>query len=133
MIKKIDHLAIAVQSISEVAPLYAALLGSSLQDEQVVEDQGVRVGFFSVGESRIELIEPLGPETTVGRFLEKRGPGLHHISLQVEGLERLLVELKEQGFKLIDEQPRLGANNHLVVFIHPSSTGGVLVELSEKL
>lgn len=132
MIKKIDHLAIAVPSIQDVAPLYAAILGTPLEGEEEVPDQGVRVGFFRVGESNIELLEPLARDTKVGKFLEQRGPGLHHVSLEVEGLEKMLEELSALGVRLIDKKPRQGADNRRIAFIHPSSTGGVLVELSEK-
>jgi methylmalonyl-CoA/ethylmalonyl-CoA epimerase len=133
MIGRIAHLAIAVASLKEAAAAYEELLGSSMTGEEFVEDQGVRIGFFQVGESRIELLEPTGAETPVGRYLQKKGPGLHHVSFEVDELAGTLRRLEDHGVRLIDREPRIGAGGHRIAFIHPSSTGGVLVELSEKL
>jgi methylmalonyl-CoA/ethylmalonyl-CoA epimerase len=132
MIGRIAHLAIAVASLKEAAAAYEELLGSPMTGEEFVEDQGVRIGFFQVGESRIELLEPAGVETPVGRYLQKKGPGLHHVSFEVDQLAATLRRLEDRGVRLIDREPRSGAGGHRIAFIHPSSTGGVLVELSEK-
>jgi methylmalonyl-CoA/ethylmalonyl-CoA epimerase len=132
MIGRIAHIAIAVANLKEAAAAYEAILGSPMTGEETVSDQGVRVGFFQVGESRIELLEPTGSETPVGRYLRKNGPGLHHIGLEVDRLAETLRELEGRGVHLIDREPRAGAGGHQIAFVHPAGTGGVLVELSEK-
>ncbi|HZS04103.1 MAG TPA: methylmalonyl Co-A mutase-associated GTPase MeaB [Blastocatellia bacterium] len=129
---KVGHLGVAVSSIDEALNFWRDGLGLELKEIEVVEDQGVRVAMLPIGESRIELLEATGGETPVGRFLAKRGPGLHHVCVEVADLTAHLARLKARGVRLIDEQPRPGAGGHLVAFIHPASTGGVLVELTEK-
>lgn len=129
---KIDHLGIAVRSISDSLAFYRDALGLELSTTETVEDQGVRVAMLPVGESRIELLEPVSGDTTVGRFIEKRGEGLHHICYEVEDLASKLEEIRESGVRLLDGYPRRGAEGKLVAFLHPASTGGVLVELAEK-
>jgi methylmalonyl-CoA/ethylmalonyl-CoA epimerase len=128
---KIDHLGIAVPSIGNALSFYRDALGLEVSATETVEDQGVHVAMLPVGESRVELLEPTGPDTPVGRFLEKRGPGLHHICYRVPDIRAALDRLRAAGARLIDEQPRVGAGGHLVAFVHPSATGGVLVELAE--
>ena len=128
---KIDHLGIAVPSIAEALAFYRDALGLEVSATETVEDQGVNVAMLPVGESRVELLEATGPDTPVGRFLEKRGPGLHHICYRVPDIRAALDRLRAAGARLIDEQPRVGAGGHLVAFVHPSATGGVLVELAE--
>jgi methylmalonyl-CoA/ethylmalonyl-CoA epimerase len=128
---KIDHLGIAVESIESALSFYTDALGLAVAHTEEVEDQGVRVAMLPVGESRVELLEPVGPDTPVGKFLAKRGPGLHHVCYHVDDIHAALERLKASGARLIDERPRAGAGGHLVAFVHPSATGGVLVELSQ--
>jgi methylmalonyl-CoA/ethylmalonyl-CoA epimerase len=129
---KIDHLGIAVRSISDSLTFYRDALGLVLAGTERVEDQGVEVALLPVGESRIELLEPFSEETPVGRFIAKRGEGLHHICYEVEDLSSKLEDLKARGVRVLDGYPRRGAEGKLVAFLHPSSAGGVLVELVEK-
>ncbi|OYT72532.1 MAG: methylmalonyl-CoA epimerase [Chloracidobacterium sp. CP2_5A] len=129
---KIDHLGIAVESIEKALSFYQTALGLELAHTEVVDEQGVRVAMLPIGESRIELLEPTAPDTPVGKFIAKRGGGIHHISLNVDDLEAALGRLKAQGIPLIDETPRIGAEGCLIAFVHPKGAGGVLVELSQK-
>ena len=129
---KIDHLGIAVRSIGDSLAFYRDALGLKLSGTETVEDQGVHVALLQVGESRIELLEPVSEESTVGRFIAKRGEGLHHICYEVEDLASKLNELKSLGARLLDGYPRQGAEGKLVAFLHPTSANGVLVELVEK-
>jgi methylmalonyl-CoA epimerase len=131
-VSKIDHLGVAVSSLDEALTFWRDGLGLELADVEVVEDQGVRVAMLPAGGSRIELLEPTGAETPVGRFLAKRGPGIHHVCVEVDGVNATLDRLSERGFRLIDHRARRGAGGTLVAFIHPESTGGVLVELVER-
>ncbi len=126
---KIDHLGIAVPSIEDALGFYRDALGLSVAHRETVEDQGVNVAMLPVGESRVELLEATGPETPVGKFLAKRGPGLHHVCYRVPDIHSALERMRAGGARLIDETPRPGAGGHLVAFVHPASTGGVLVEL----
>jgi methylmalonyl-CoA/ethylmalonyl-CoA epimerase len=129
---KIQHLGVAVNSIDEALTFWRDALGLPLHDIETVEDQGVRVAMLPIGESRIELLEATGEQTPVGKFIAKRGPGVHHVCVEVEDLAAKLEDLKSRGVRLIDEQPRIGAGGALVAFIHPASTGGVLVELTQE-
>ena len=131
-IGKIDHLGIAVRSIEEAMPLYTGALGLELHEIEEVADQKVRTAVFPVGESRIELLEPTSPDSPVAKFLEKRGEGIHHVALGVPDVAQALARLKAQGCHLIDEVPRRGAGGALIAFVHPKSTGGVLLELCER-
>ena len=126
---KIDHIGIAVKSSAEAAKFYEQALGLKMSGTDEVDDQGVRVTMLNIGESRLELLEAKGPDSPVGKFIAKRGEGLHHIALQVPNIELALARLKASGVRMIDETPRIGAHNTRVAFIHPSSTNGVLVEL----
>lgn len=130
--RKINHLGVAVDSIEDALKFWKDGLGLELHEIEVVEDQGVKVAMLPVGESRIELLEPTGSETPVGKFISKRGPGIHHVCIEVDDVASRLSQLKAKGIKLIDEAPRPGAGGMLVAFIHPASTGGVLVELVQK-
>lgn len=123
----IDHIAVAVPSIARAAPLYERLTGSSCSPVETLAAQGAKVAFVG----SVELVEPLGPDTPVGRFLERHGPGLHHVAYRAEDLERELERLAKEGFELLDARPRTGAGGHRVAFLHPRSTGKVLVELVE--
>jgi methylmalonyl-CoA/ethylmalonyl-CoA epimerase len=129
---KIQHLGVAVNSIDEALNFWRDGLGLELKEIEIVEDQGVRVAMLPVGESRIELLEATAGETPVGKFIARRGPGIHHLCLEVNDINAKLAELKVSGIRLIDEEPRIGAGGALVAFIHPSSTGGVLIELTQK-
>ena len=129
---KIQHLGVAVGSIDEALAFWRDGLGLELKEIEVVEDQGVRVAMLPIGESRIELLEATGEDTPVGRFVAKRGAGMHHLCVEVEDISAKLSELKARGVRLIDEQPRIGAGGALVAFVHPASTGGVLIELTQQ-
>jgi methylmalonyl-CoA/ethylmalonyl-CoA epimerase len=129
---KIQHLGIAVGSIDEALAFWRDGLGLELKEIEVVADQGVRVAMLPIGESRIELLEATGEDTPVGKFIAKRGAGMHHLCVEVEDVAAKLAELKAKNVRLIDEQPRLGAGGALVAFVHPASTGGVLIELTQR-
>ncbi len=131
-IKKIDHIAIAVSDITASAAKYEALFGVAAQDREVVASQKTEVALLPFGETGMELICPAGNEG-LAKFLEKRGPGIHHVALEVEGIEAALLLLKSLGVPLVDETPRIGARGHKVAFVHPKATGGVLVELVEHV
>jgi methylmalonyl-CoA/ethylmalonyl-CoA epimerase len=125
----LDHVAIAVESIDDVLPALEAVTGAPGSRRERVMDQGVEVCFLGTGFGKIELVRPLGPDSPVARFLARRGPGLHHIAYQVTDIEGTLQGLADGGMELIDRVPRAGAHGHRVAFIHPRSTGGVLIEL----
>ena len=126
---KINHLGIATKGIDEALKFWADALGLENVHTEIVEDQKVRVAMLPIGESRIELLEPTSEDSPISKFLEKRGGGIHHIAVEVDDIETSLAQLKAQGMRLIDESPRIGAENCLVAFVHPASTGGVLLEL----
>lgn len=130
---KINHLGIATKNIEEALDFWQDSLGLENIHTETVEDQKVRVAMLPVGESRIELLEPTSDDSPISKFLEKRGPGIHHIAIEVEDIEASLNTLKEKGMRLIDEMPRTGAEGCLVAFIHPSSTNGVLLELVQSV
>jgi methylmalonyl-CoA/ethylmalonyl-CoA epimerase len=127
----IDHIGIATPQLQEALSVWRDTLGLSVNSTDEVAEQGVRVALLAIGETHIELLEPLSEDSPVGKFLQKRGPGIHHIALRVANIREALSELKAKGARLIDETPRIGANGCLVAFIHPSATNGVLVELVE--
>jgi len=129
---KISHIAIAVEDLEAAKKAFETLVGNNVELVEEVPDQKVRVGMIPVGESKIELAGPVDPSSTVSKFIQKRGEGIHHICFEVENIKSELSRLKAAGFQLIDEQPRLGADGHQIAFIHPRTTGGVLVELSQK-
>lgn len=128
----IDHVGIAVKSLRQAVPLYSALLGSSPAGREEVESEGVRVAFFGEGPGRVELLEPTADDTPVGRFLERRGGGLHHVCLRVDDVDTATRRAVEAGAELIPPGIREGAEGRRVAFLHPRSTGGVLLELSER-
>ncbi|HYV75915.1 MAG TPA: methylmalonyl-CoA epimerase [Candidatus Binatia bacterium] len=129
--RQIDHLGIAVKSLAEAKQFYEKL-GLEVTSEETVDSEKVRVAMVPVGESRIELLEPTVPDSTIAKFLEKRGQGLHHLALQVSDLSRTVARLKAAGTRLINDEIKIGAGGHRYVFVHPSSAGGVLVELVES-
>jgi len=126
---KVDHIGIATGSIEEGLAVWRDALGLQIDGAEEIAEQGVKVCMLAVGDTHVELLEPLGPETSVGRFLAKRGPGMHHIAIEVKDINVSLAELKHKGARLIDETPRVGVGGCLVAFVHPSSLNGVLLEL----
>jgi methylmalonyl-CoA epimerase len=127
--KGIHHLGVAVEDLDAAVETYRRVFGAELERRDIVEAQGVEAAAMRVGESRVELVAPLGDETHVGKFLAKRGPGMHHVAYEVADLQRELVDLAEQGVQLIDEEPHRGLFGLEVAFIHPDSAHGVLAEL----
>lgn len=131
MFGRIDHIGVAVADLDEAIALYAERFGMPLQHRETVEGQGVEAVLLGVGGSYVELLRPLGPDTAVGRFLVRRGPGLHHVAYGTDDIESALDAMRGAGLGLIDEQPRAGVRGSRVAFLHPKSTGGVLTELVE--
>jgi len=129
---KIDHLGIATKNIEVALGFWRDALGLDVSHTEIVEEQKVRVAMLPIGETRIELLEPTSADSPISKFLEKRGGGIHHIAIEVADIEKSLAKLKEKGMRLIDENPRLGAEGCRIAFVHPSSTNGVLLELVEK-
>ena len=132
MIVGLDHIGVAVKKIDDTLTIYEKLLGLKLEKIKESEQQKIRAALFTVGETRIELIEPQSPESPVSKFLEKRGQGIHHIAFKVNDIEGMLKQLKEAGVVLIDEKPRTGIDGGKIAFLHPKSTGDVLIELCER-
>ena len=126
---KIDHIGIATRGIEASLGFWRDALGLEVKHTETVEEQGVRVAMLPAGEPRVELLEPTGPDSPVAKFLEKRGPGIHHIAVRVSDIRVALARLKAEGARLIDEEPRIGAGGCLVAFVHPAASGGVLLEL----
>ncbi|MEA2237712.1 MAG: methylmalonyl-CoA/ethylmalonyl-CoA epimerase [Thermoanaerobaculia bacterium] len=127
----LDHIGIAVKSL-DAAKIYEAL-GLTVEHIETVETQGVRTAFLAAGDAMIELLEPSGPQSTIAKFIEKRGEGIHHICFRVDDIESHLARLKQSGYRLINEVPVPGAHGCRVAFLHPAAGNGVLIELSEKL
>lgn len=128
---KIHHVGIAVESLRAAVPLYEKLLGRGPDSEEAVEDQKVRVAVFKLGDARIELVEATSEDSPIARFVSKRGQGIHHLTLAVPQLAQTLRQLETEGVRLIDREPRTGAGNERIAFVHPSSAAGVLIELVE--
>jgi methylmalonyl-CoA epimerase len=126
---RVDHIGVAVEDIDAALALYERDYAMTLVHREVVESQGVEAVLLDVGENHVELLAPLGPDTPVGKFLAKRGPGMHHVAYQVTDIEATLASLREAGMRLIDETPRVGIRGSLVAFLHPKSSGGVLTEI----
>lgn len=131
MTKKINHIGVAVRSIDAATPFYRDVLGMVFEGTEVVAEQKVKVAFFSVGESRVELLEPTADDSPVAKFLEKNGEGTHHVAYEVDDLVATLEKLKAAGVRLIDEVPRCGAHGTRIAFLHPKASGGVLTELCQ--
>ena len=129
---KIDHLGIAVHSIEEAKKLFQDTLGLKFEGSETVAEQKVTTAFFPVGDSEVELLESTAPDGPIAKYLEKRGEGIQHIAFRVENIEEALAELKEKGIRLIDEKPRMGAGGAKIAFLHPKSTHGVLIEISQR-
>lgn len=132
MIKNIDHIGIAVKSLDDSLPLYTETLKLELEGIETVESQGVKVAFIMAGNTRLELLEALSPESPIAKFIEKRGEGIHHVALGVDDIEARIEELKQSGLRMIDDTSRKGAHAADVAFVHPKSTAGVLYELCEQ-
>jgi methylmalonyl-CoA/ethylmalonyl-CoA epimerase len=129
---RIEHIGIATRSIEDALRFWRDALGLEVTHAETVEEQGVRVAMLPAGEPRVELLEPTGDDSPVAKFLEKRGPGIHHVAVRVEDIRASLAQLKAAGARLIDEEPKVGAGGCLVAFVHPSASGGVLLELVER-
>jgi len=127
----VNHIGIAVRSIDEIRPFYEQTLGASFEGIEEVPEQKVRVAFFRIGEVKLELLEPTTPDSTIAKFIEKKGEGMHHIAYEVKDIQARLDELKAEGVRLIDETPRIGAHHMKVAFLHPKSSAGILTELCE--
>lgn len=130
--KKIEHIGIAVKSLEDANGVYAKLLGGEHYKTENVESEGVITSFFQIGESKIELLEATNPESPIAKFIEKRGEGIHHIAFLVEDIYLEIERLKKEGFVVLNEGPKNGADNKLVAFLHPKSSCGVLVELCQE-
>ncbi len=131
MFGRIDHIGVAVEDLDASIALYGERLGMEVQHRETVEEQGVEAVLLGVGESHVELLRPLGPDTAVGKFIARSGPGLHHVAYGTDDIESALESLRGAGLRLIDERPRAGIRGSRVAFLHPKSTGGVLTELVE--
>lgn len=129
MIKKISHIAVIVPDLDEAMNFWVEALGLELSHVEHVEDQAVDVGFLPVGESDIELLKPFTEDSGVAKFLQKKGPGIHHICFEVDDISATLARLKEKGIQLINEEPTIGSGGKKIAFVHPKGTGGVLIEL----
>ena len=129
--KKIEHIGVAVKDMEEANKLYELLLNTKSYKMEEVESEGVKTSFFRVGESKIELLEATNPESAIAKFIEKKGEGIHHIAYDVEDIYVEMERLKKEGFVLLNEEPKKGADNKLVCFVHPKSANGVLVELCQ--
>ena len=129
MFGRIDHIGVAVEDLDAAIGLYERDYGMQVVHREVVEEQGVEAVLLDVGENHVELLRPLGPDTPVGKFLAKKGPGLHHVAYQVTDIEATLASLRDAGLRLIDETPRIGIRSSHVAFLHPAATGGVLTEI----
>jgi len=132
LFEKVDHIGVAVKDLEKAISFYRDQIGIEFKGTEVVDEQKVKVAFFPVGESKIELLESTVPDGPVGKFIEKKGEGIHHLSFRVTNIEEKLAQLKEKGVELIDEKPRYGAGGARIAFLHPKSTGGILIELCER-
>jgi methylmalonyl-CoA epimerase len=131
MFGRIDHIGVAVEDLDAAIELYATTFAMEIVHRETVTEQGVEAVLLDVGENHVELLMPLGPDTPVGKFLARKGPGLHHVAYQVANIEHTLAALGEAGVRMIDEIPRTGIRSSRVAFVHPASTGGVLTEIVE--
>ena len=133
MLDRIDHIGVAVEDLEAAIALYETSLGMPLVHRETVSEQGVEAVLLDVGEGHVELLAPLGPETPVGKFIARQGPGLHHVAYAVSDIEATLAQLAEAGVRLIDETPRVGIRGSKVAFVHPKSTGSVLTEIVQPV
>jgi methylmalonyl-CoA/ethylmalonyl-CoA epimerase len=130
--KKIEHIGIAVKDLKAANNLYSKLLNTSPYKMEEVESENVNTSFFQVGESKIELLEGTSPNSPISKFIEKRGEGVHHIAFEVDDIEKEITRLTKEGFQMIHEKPKEGADNKLIAFLHPKSSNGVLIELCQE-
>ena len=133
MFTRLNHIGIAVKNLFEAEKKFSSEFITQFSEPEIVEEQKVKVNFVDLPNMRIELLEPTAADSPISKFLEKRGEGIHHLSFEVDDIEEELRRLKESGIQLIDEQPKRGAEGFLVAFIHPKSTNGVLIEISQKI
>ena len=133
MIRRLEHIGIAVKNIEEANKLYTTLLGVEPYKQEEVVSENVLTSFFLTGESKVELLEATAPESAIAKFIEKRGEGLHHVAFEVDDIEAEMERLAQEGFRLLNEKPKRGADNKLVCFIHPKSANGVLLELCQSI
>lgn len=131
--KKIEHIGIAVKNLETSNALFAKLLGKSSYKIENVESEGVKTSFFQLGENKIELLEATNPDSPIAKFITKKGEGIHHIAFDVDDINAEIERLKEEGFTVLNDIPKIGADNKLVAFLHPKSTNGVLIELCENI
>ena len=131
-VNKVDHVGIAVKDLEQAKKFYTEILVIPAMGEEVVAEQKVKVCFIPCGDSEIELLESTEPDGPIAKFIEKKGEGIQHVALNVDNIENALADLKEKGVRLIDEKPRYGAGGASIAFVHPKSTGGILLELSER-
>lgn len=131
--KKIEHIGIAVRDLAASNAIYEKLLGTTVYKEEYVQSESVMTSFLQVGGSKIELLEARSPDSAIARFIEKRGEGIHHIAFEVEDILAEMRRLQEEGFKILNEQPKRGADNKLICFVHPKDTAGVLIELCQSI
>jgi methylmalonyl-CoA/ethylmalonyl-CoA epimerase len=132
MIKKVDHIGIAVHSIEAILPFYTEILKIKLLRIEEIKTQFVKVAFLDAGETKLELLEPTSPECVIAKYIKKNGQGIHHIALAVESISDVIVQLQENGIAMVDQHPRKGAGGAEIAFIHPISSGSVLIELCEE-
>jgi len=131
--KKIEHIGIAVKDLEKTMNFYENILGLKKMAVETVEDQGVNIAFFQLGETKIELLEPLNSESPIAKFIDKRSEGIHHMAVLVEDIEAKIGDMKEKGARFIGDKPTKGADNMKIIFVHPKTTNGVLLELCEPL
>ena len=131
--KRIEHLGIAVKDLAEANDIYKKLLGVDPYKSEFVESEGVETSFFQIGENKIELLESTKPDSAIARFIEKKGEGIHHVAFEVEDIVAEMARLKQEGFIVLNNQPKKGADNKLVCFVHPKGTNGVLIELCQGI
>ena len=130
---RIDHIGVAVEDLDAAIDLYGGSFDMREQHRETVEDQGVEAVLLEVGDGHIELLKPLGPDTNVGKFIERNGPGMHHVAYATDDIDKTLAAVRDAGLRLIDEEPRIGIGGSRIAFLHPKSTGGVLTELVEPV
>ena len=133
MLKKIEHIGIAVKNLELSNQLYAKLLGTKHYKTEFVDSESVKTSFFKVGENKIELLQATNPESAIAKYINKKGEGVHHVAFEVENIKAEIKRLINEGFELIDNTPKLGADNKIIAFLHPKSSGGVLVELCQEV
>lgn len=132
MVKKVDHIGVAVKDLEKSLKFYTETLGMNLQDTEIVEDQKVKVAFLPIGDTEIELLESTDENGPIAKYIEKKGEGIQHIAYRVDDIDKAIAEMKQKGIRMIDENPRYGAGGAKIAFLHPKSTNGVLIELCER-